>query len=72
MSADQLLDACERVLSRLGADAEAEVTVSSGTDALTRFATSFIHQNVADAVRRIHLRVALDGARRGGLRQPDR
>ena len=61
MSADQLLDACERVLSRVGADAEAEVTAASGTDALTRFATSFIHQNVADAVRRMHLRVALDG-----------
>jgi predicted Zn-dependent protease len=61
MNADQLLDACDRVLSRLGNDAEAEVTVASGTDALTRFATSFIHQNVADAVRRIHLRVALDG-----------
>jgi len=61
LNADQLLDACDRVLSRLGADAEGEVTISSGTDALTRFATSFIHQNVADAVRRIHLRVALDG-----------
>ncbi len=61
MNADQLLDACDRVLSSLGADAEGEVTISSGTDALTRFATSFIHQNVADAVRRIHLRVALDG-----------
>ena len=61
MNADQLLDACDRVLARLGADAEAEVTISSGTDALTRFATSFIHQNVADAVRRTHLRVALDG-----------
>ncbi len=61
MNADQLLDACDRVLARVGDSAEAEVTVSSGTDALTRFATSFIHQNVADAVSRIHLRVALDG-----------
>ena len=61
MNADQLLDAADRVLGRLGADAEGEVTVASGTDALTRFATSFIHQNVADAVSRIHLRVALDG-----------
>jgi predicted Zn-dependent protease len=58
---DRLLDVCERVLARVGADAEAEVTVSTGTDALTRFATSFIHQNVADAAQRIHLRVALDG-----------
>jgi predicted Zn-dependent protease len=61
MNADQLLDTCDRVLSRVGADAEAEVTVASGTDALTRFATSFIHQNVADVVSRIHVRVALDG-----------
>lgn len=58
---DQLLDVCERVLSHVGADAEAEVTVSAGADALTRFATSFIHQNVADAAQRVHLRVALDG-----------
>ncbi|MCA1587489.1 MAG: TldD/PmbA family protein [Chloroflexi bacterium] len=61
MNANQLLDTCDRVVARLGADTEAEVTVTSGTEALTRFATSFIHQNVADAVRRIHLRVALDG-----------
>ncbi len=58
---DQLLDICERVLARVGTDAEAEVTVSAGTEALTRFATSFIHQNVADAVQRVHLRLALDG-----------
>ncbi|MFN2418055.1 MAG: TldD/PmbA family protein [Candidatus Limnocylindria bacterium] len=58
---DQLIAACERVLALVGTDAEAEVTVSSGTETLTRFATSFIHQNVADAARRIHLRVALDG-----------
>jgi predicted Zn-dependent protease len=57
----RLLDVCDRVLARVGADAEAEVTVSTGTDALTRFATSFIHQNVADATQRVHLRVALDG-----------
>lgn len=58
---DQLLDICERVLARVGTDAEAEVTVDAGTEALTRFATSFIHQNVADAVQRVHLRLALDG-----------
>ena len=58
---DGLLDVCERVLARVGAGAEAEVTVSTGTDALTRFATSFIHQNVADAAQRVHLRIALDG-----------
>ena len=58
---DRLLEVCERVLARVGRAAEAEVTVSSGSDALTRFATSFIHQNVADAGQRVHLRVALDG-----------
>ena len=58
---DRLLDVCERVLSRVGSDADAEVTVTTGTDALTRFATSFIHQNVTDAVQRVHLRVGLDG-----------
>ncbi|HUH17088.1 MAG TPA: TldD/PmbA family protein [Methylomirabilota bacterium] len=55
-----LLETAERVLALVGTDAEAEVTVTSGTDALTRFATSFIHQNMADAVSGIHLRVALD------------
>ena len=60
MSAE-LLEVCDRILSRVGSDVEAEVTVTAGTDALTRFATGFIHQNVADAVRRVHLRAALDG-----------
>jgi predicted Zn-dependent protease len=60
-TADRLLETCERVLALVGADAEAEVTVSAGTEALTRFATSFIHQNVADDARAVHLRVALDG-----------
>ncbi|HUF07088.1 MAG TPA: TldD/PmbA family protein [Candidatus Binatia bacterium] len=56
-----LLETCERVLARVGTDAEAEVTVTAGTEALTRFATSFIHQNVVDAGHRVHLRLALDG-----------
>jgi len=55
------MDVAERVLARVGDRAEAEVTVTSGAEALTRFATSFIHQNVADAVRGIHLRLAVDG-----------
>jgi len=61
MSRDDLLDTCERVLRLVGTDAEAEVTLTFGTESLTRFATSFIHQNVADAVQRVHLRLALDG-----------
>jgi predicted Zn-dependent protease len=60
------LDAAERVLALVreragGEAAEAEVTVRFGTTALTRFATSFIHQNVADEVSHVLLRVALDG-----------
>jgi predicted Zn-dependent protease len=61
MNAGQLIQTCERVLALVGGGAEAEVTVTAGTEALTRFATSFIHQNVADDARRVHLRVALDG-----------
>ena len=61
MTADELLTTAERVLAIVGADAEAEVTVSAGPEALTRFATSFIHQNVADSARSVQLRVALDG-----------
>ncbi len=61
MNPDDLLEICERVLRLAGTDAEAEVTVTAGHEALTRFATSFIHQNVADDLRQVHLRVALDG-----------
>ena len=43
------------------ATAEAEVTVRSEIDSLTRFATSFIHQNVAEDVSHVLLRIALDG-----------
>ena len=60
------LDVAERVLSNVreqagGEAAEAEVTVQRGSRALTRFATSFIHQNVAEDVSHVVLRVALDG-----------
>ena len=61
MTADDLLEVCERVLRLVGSEAEAEVTVTGGHEALTRFATSFIHQNVADDVRDVRLRVSLDG-----------
>ncbi len=54
------MDVAARVIARVGDRAEAEVTVTTGAEALTRFATSFIHQNVADAVRGIHLRLAVD------------
>jgi predicted Zn-dependent protease len=61
MSAEPLVEICERVLLLVGTDAEAEITVTSGSESLTRFATSFIHQNVTDASRTLHLRVAQDG-----------
>jgi predicted Zn-dependent protease len=57
----QQMDVCERVLALVDDGVEAEVTVTTGTEALTRFATGFIHQNVADEARQVHLRVAVDG-----------
>jgi predicted Zn-dependent protease len=63
---DAALDVAERVLARVreraGSEAaEAEVNAAAGISALTRFATSFIHQNVAEDVSHVLLRVALDG-----------
>jgi len=43
------------------AEAEAEVTVRTGTEALTRFANGFIHQNVASEVNHVLLRIAIEG-----------
>jgi predicted Zn-dependent protease len=44
-----------------GPGAEAEVTVSHDAEALTRFANSAIHQNVAEATTRVRLRLHADG-----------
>ena len=44
-----------------GPSAQAEVTVSSTVRGLTRFARSFVHQNVVDTSERIRLRVVVDG-----------
>jgi predicted Zn-dependent protease len=63
-AADRALDTAERALALVrsrATDAEAEVTVRQGTEALTRFATSFIHQNVASELNHVLIRVALDG-----------
>ena len=51
----------EQVLELVGGRAEAEVAASTGNLALTRFANSFIHQNVAEDGATVSLRVALDG-----------
>lgn len=56
-TADQLV---ELVRSR-AASAEVEATVTRGVSALTRFANSRIHQNVAEDLSHVALRVALDG-----------
>ncbi len=58
------MDTAERILELArsrAADAEAEVTIRTGTDALTRFANSFIHQNVAEELSHVSLRIAVDG-----------
>jgi predicted Zn-dependent protease len=53
----------DRVLELAGAvpDAEADVTVSAGASALTRFADSYVHQNVAEQAVQVRLRIALAG-----------
>jgi predicted Zn-dependent protease len=56
-----LADRIVRLVRSRAADAEVEVTVRQGLDALTRFATGFIHQNVASEVNHVLIRVALDG-----------
>jgi predicted Zn-dependent protease len=57
-------ESCDRLLeivARIEPSAEAAALASSGPDALTRFAESFIHQNVAEDDSGITLRVVLDG-----------
>jgi predicted Zn-dependent protease len=63
-AASRAIDTAERAIDLVrtrAADAESEVTVRQGTEALTRFATSFIHQNVASDVNHVVIRVALEG-----------
>jgi len=56
--ADQVLELVGRVA---GSGAEADVHVSGGETGLTRFAASFVHQNVAERYARVRVRVVLDG-----------
>ncbi|BCJ54138.1 hypothetical protein Asp14428_56130 [Actinoplanes sp. NBRC 14428] len=49
-----------------GAHAEAEVVAAHSAEALTRFANSAIHQNVADATTTVRLRLHVDGRTAGG------
>jgi len=55
------LEICDRVLVAVGDRAEATVQVSSGRHGLTRFANSFIHQNVAEDSAEISLTAIVQG-----------
>jgi predicted Zn-dependent protease len=52
---------CDRVLELVGDRAEAIVSAGAGVSALTRFATSMIHQNVAEDDSSLFLKVIVDG-----------
>ena len=56
----------ELVRAAAGPAAQAEVMVQHDAEALTRFANSAIHQNVADATTTVRLRLHLDGRTAGG------
>jgi predicted Zn-dependent protease len=56
----------ELVRRAAGPGAEAEVLASHRAEALTRFANSAIHQNVADATTTVRLRLHLDGRTASG------
>jgi predicted Zn-dependent protease len=60
--AEQVLDA----VRTHAAGVEAEVLVTRTELSLTRFATSFIHQNVADLTTTVRLRLHVDGRTAGG------
>ncbi len=58
---NRTIELASHVLDTVGERAEAEIVVSGGVSALTRFANSFIHQNVAEDGYAVSLRVAVDG-----------
>jgi len=55
------LERCEQVLDLVGDRAEAIVSVTTGVSALTRFANSSIHQNVAEDASSLFVKVIVDG-----------
>jgi predicted Zn-dependent protease len=57
----QTIEIAGHVLDLVAGRAEAEVIVTGGVSALTRFANSFIHQNVAEEGYGVSLRVAVSG-----------
>jgi predicted Zn-dependent protease len=62
-TAQRGFELCDRVLGLVGGHAEALVTCAQGTSALTRFANSHIHQNLASDDDHVRLRVVVDGGR---------
>lgn len=54
-------DLAQKVLDIVGDNANAAVYARTGTSALTRFANSFIHQNVSDDVAELALTIERDG-----------
>lgn len=58
---DEVTGIADAVIDLVGAGPEAAVTVTAGRHALTRFAGSAIHQNVAEDVLRVDLTLAESG-----------
>jgi predicted Zn-dependent protease len=54
---------CQQVLDLVGDRADAQVTTHEAQPALTRFANSFIHQNVGEAGGSVNLKLALPDGR---------
>ncbi|HEX2119934.1 MAG TPA: DNA gyrase modulator, partial [Acidimicrobiales bacterium] len=56
-------DVCDQVLDLVGDRGDALVTCGQGHSALTRFANSRIHQNMASDEGHVRLQVVVDGGR---------
>jgi predicted Zn-dependent protease len=57
----EAISVARRLIEIVGDRAEAEATVALSNDALTRFANSFIHQNVGEQRVDVRLRLAAEG-----------
>ncbi len=55
------LDRCDAILEMVGNRGESLVSAATGVTALTRFANSAIHQNVAEDNTTVYLKVIVDG-----------
>ena len=66
------LETCDRLVELVGDRAEAEAACSTGRSALTRFANSSIHQNVAEDFVWARVRVSIGGRQASaGTDRPD-